>query len=121
MAKEKGPEKSKLKYAIKGKRKVEGDTLNLDYIDVEWSREDGQNFKDIQLVPLMTMKEEEVMLKDGSTFVNLTPVQTYEERPAGTRVVVKDQIVVLEGTKDSIIMQMIEEKRENLEKAFGLK
>lgn len=112
--------KSKLKYEIKGKRKIEGDMFNMEYVDVEWSREDGQGFKDTQLVPTTVMKEEEIVLKDGSTSVNLTPVQTYEERPAGTRKVIKDQITVVAGTKDSIIMQMIEEKRESIEKAFGL-
>ena len=91
-----------IKAKMVGKRRsVVGDKLDMDYIDVEF-RVDPP-FKDTKLMPKTH-----------------PPEIKYETVPDGERSVVMDQVVVPRGTPDSIVMQMIEEKRKSFSAAHNI-
>ena len=92
----------KLTYRILGRRQIDGDAHGLDYVDVEWTHEDGP-VKMTALIP-----------------VTHPPDVQYEERVVGYRDVIPDTVTVRPGTPDSIVMQICEEKRARLAANLGV-
>ena len=93
---------AKLNYKIIGRRPAEG-SLPHDLVDVEWRHADG---------PITTTK-----------FVPVThpPEIRYEEVTDQVLDFVPDQVSVPSGTPDSIVMQILEEKRARLADNLGVK
>lgn len=92
----------KLNYKIKGRRQLEGDKEELDYVDVEWRHADGP-IKTFALIP-----------------VTHPPDVKYEKRVVDELDVIHDQVIVRPGTPDSIVMQICEEKRNRLAATLGV-
>lgn len=92
----------KLNYRIVGRRQIEGDKENLDYVDVEWTHADGP-VQDTILAP-----------------VTHPPHIEYAEKDGGTRAIIHDQITVKPGTPDSIVAMICEEKRARLAANLGV-
>lgn len=99
----------KLKWTVKkGKddkfvrRRLSNDSLHQDYIDVEWTHEDG--------FPADTVEEPVGHPRD----------EKYEKKEVGTREVIQDQLTVSSQTTDSTVAQMLDEKRERLAASLGI-
>lgn len=92
----------KLNYKIVGRRQIEGDKENLDYVDVEWTHEDGPVQNTI-LAP-----------------VTHPPNIQYIEKADAPRLVVHDTVTVRPGTPDSIVAMICEEKRARLAANLGV-
>lgn len=84
------------------RRKEEGDSLDLDHIDVEWKHADG--------FPPDTI----------SVPTSHPPDIKYETREAGTRDVVKDQVSVGPNVSDGTVALLLDEKRSRLAAALGV-
>ncbi len=103
MAKPGVPAEHKLNYRLlPGRRTLENDELGLECIDVEWTHTDGP-VEDHHTIPMTH-----------------PPDIQYKTELCGKRVVIKDQVTVKQGTPDSIVMQILEEKRERLAKCLGV-
>lgn len=94
----------------------------IDCVDVEWSN--GQEIIDYHDIPTTTISHEELEHVDihGNKSIRLKRVSniTTERKACGSRKIIKDQINVPCGTPDSIVMQIIEEKRPRLMEQLGL-
>jgi hypothetical protein len=95
-------EMPKLNYRIVGRRALEGDTMGFECVDVEWTHTSG-SIQDTHRIPKTH-----------------PPDIQYEIVPSGYRDVIKDCVYVKPGTKDSVIMQMMEEKKEIMARSLGL-
>lgn len=97
-------EKHNLVYKILGRRKLPNDANNLDYVDVDWSLADGKMIEDFETRPLTH-----------------PPHIEYKRVKVGERKIIKDNIAVHDGAPDSYIMKLLDEKREKLATALGIK
>lgn len=100
---------SKLNWQVKMdgvkflRRKLPGDILlDLDYIDVEWTHEDGFP-PDTKEVP-----------------VTHPPDIRFETVVVGQRTVIQDQVSVSSGTSDATVAMMLDEKRGKLAKSLNV-
>lgn len=84
------------------RRRNEGDNLDLDYIDVEWSHRDGFP-EDYIVVP-----------------TTHPPNIQYQRRVLSPRKVIPDQVTVSQGTPDSVVVMLLNEKRKTLAQALGV-
>lgn len=92
----------KLNYKIVGRRQSEGDAEPIELVDVEW-RHDSGPITDYKMVP-----------------ISHPPNIEYERQVDGTRDVILDCVSVRRGTPDSIVMQILEEKRAALAASLGV-
>jgi hypothetical protein len=92
----------KLNYEITGRQLVEGSLFPTECVSVEWRHASGPvvDYADIP--------------------VTHPPNVRYERREVGRREVVHDNLYVPPGTNQSIVMQMLEEKRGRLAAALGV-
>lgn len=108
-----------LSYKIIGRR-VQGP---IDLVDVEWYWSEGP-VTDYHDVPTTILRQLETTHKkqngDEEVRLHYEREVTLETRKAGTRSVIRDQINVPPGTPDSIVMQILEEKRPRLAANLGV-
>ena len=99
-----------LKYTIIGRRTQ----AQIDCVDVEWTRVDGGDFVDTYECPTTIIHMDDV----GEGVLVPRRDVLIEKKVAGKRKILKDQINVLSGTPDSVVMQILEEKRERIVDQF---
>jgi hypothetical protein len=107
-----------IKYEIKGRREVEvtvpveeerqmakpvGKNTAMVAVDIEWTRVDGKPFEDSHHVPVREHKREKIVRGNGDTDTVLTPVHSKRVEKSGTRLVIKDQLIVDPGISDEEI------------------
>jgi hypothetical protein len=105
--------KSGLTYKIIGRRslspvkKSDTEFIEMEAVDVLWTSTDGPVIDKVTVPITFSYKTKEI---------------TYEEQEVPERRdAIKDQINVPAGTPDSIVMQILEEKKPRLAKALGIK
>jgi hypothetical protein len=84
------------------RRRIDGDNLGLDYIDVEWSHRDGFP-SEYEIHP-----------------VSHPPHIRYQKRELPARKVLQDQVSLPQGTPDSTVVMILDEKRKTLARALGV-
>jgi hypothetical protein len=99
----------KLNYKIIGRRRLENDQFDMEYVDVEWTHTGGDFIDTIDLPT-----------NHPSIHPSMPSEIVYHTQRASPRKVVKDQVTVRPGTPDSVIMQMLEEKRAALAANLGV-
>lgn len=92
----------KLNYKIVGRMKLEGSMFDVEYVQVEWRHADGP-IPDYEIRPLTH-----------------PPDIKYETVQVGEREFISGTVGVKPGTPDSIVMQMLEERRAALAATLGV-
>lgn len=85
------------------RRKIEGDELGLDHIDVEWTCDNGSFPPDTKTIP-----------------ISHPPNIEYKTVVDNQRDVIKDQLSVSPNVSDTTVALMLDEKRVNLSKTLKL-
>ncbi len=121
----------KLSYTILGRRTevVSGQPLDsmamavpdveIDIVEVEWRHSDGP-IQDTVLLPTLRHTEKKWKDENGDEQIDLLPVRGFEVTPSGVRSVIKDSVRVKKSTPDSVVMQILEEKRAAIAKSLGV-